>query len=108
MNQWKAITKNLTSKRNTFIYNIDPFGSSNGRERCDLPTESIRFEDWKLIIGCPGFLTDWYDLKNFSTPDVSNRDRGIKLSISDVNPNCLNPLNQTNSLNYFLFNIKGN
>ena len=108
MNQWNVITKNLTSKRNTFIYNIDPFGARNGRDRCDLPTESIRFEDWKLIVGCPGLLTDWYDLKNFTNPDITKRDRGIKLSISEVDPSCLNPLSETNFLYYFLFNIKGN
>ena len=27
MNMWNEITKNLTSKRDSFIYSIDPFGN---------------------------------------------------------------------------------
>jgi hypothetical protein len=98
---------------------------------CKLPTESIRFEltftlnsiivihpinfylsrvgDWKIIRGCPGLLTDWYNLTNFD-PSNSKTDAGIELALkNDPSLNCLDSSKPTNSTYfYFLFNIKGN
>jgi hypothetical protein len=67
-----------------------------------------RVGDWKLIRGCAGLLTDWYNLTDFNHQKI-NRDEGIRLSLTDdKTKNCL----KTDSLpdsthNYFLFNIKG-
>jgi hypothetical protein len=65
----------------------------------------IRVEEWKLIKGCAGTYTDWYNLNNF-THEYS-RAKGHELSISTKTQNCLNPENLKNStFSYFLFNIK--
>lgn len=66
----------------------------------------IRVQDWKLIRGCPGLLTSWYNLTSFNLPEEV-LDKGIELSISDENSEtCLDPENKSPK-RYFLFNIKG-
>ena len=42
MNQWHRITNNLDSRRNSFIYNIDPVGILG----CPKFTEAIRFIEY--------------------------------------------------------------
>ena len=49
VSQWHNIINNLKSKRESFIYNIDPFGNKHFSDLCDSPTESIRFEYFYLI-----------------------------------------------------------
>ena len=64
--------------------------------------------DWKIIRGCPGLLTDWYNLSNYN-PDSSPVDAGIELALTnDPSAGCLDPARPVNStFFYFLFNIKG-
>lgn len=61
-------------------------------------------DDWKLIKGCPGLMTDWYNLTDFN-PDTNQIDFGESLSISNDAPSCVNK-HGLNSF-YFLFNLKG-
>ena len=46
VNQWDSIRNNLKSKRDSFIYNIDPFGvvqtTNENAYNCDTSTEAIR------------------------------------------------------------------
>ena len=49
-----------------------------------------RVGEWKLIRGCPGFLTDWYNTTEFHFSS-DNPDEGIVI----------------NGTHYFLFNLKG-
>lgn len=43
MNQWNSIKLNQISRRDWFIYNIDPYGNKeNSKIKCDTATESIR------------------------------------------------------------------
>ena len=67
-----------------------------------------RLDDWKLIRGCPGILTDWYNLTYFDTPDISHRDIGHTLSISydPKSENCINHKSNV-TFQYYLFNIDG-
>lgn len=108
VNQWETILNNRPSKRNSFIYNIDPLGSRRSyKHHCSTPTEAIRVDDWKLIRGCPGLYTGWYNLTDYE-PDLSldNLDLGIELSIShENNQTCLRK-NRINPKRYFLFNLK--
>ena len=129
VNQWDSILKNRPSKRNSFIYTIDPLGCRrNANDKCDDSTEAIRLiadqfiwsdlyvydvylfrvGDWKLIRGCPGLYTGWYNFTDYN-PDLSlnHLDRGIELSISyEDNITCQHK-DRSNPKRYFLFNIKG-
>jgi len=101
VNQWDVITKNLDSRRKAFIYNIDPVGNLG----CSKLTEAVRDGDWKLIKGCPGIYTDWYNLTEFDLTKYQEFN-GINMSISYENPTCVDKTKPAISA-YFLFNIKG-
>ena len=69
----------------------------------------LRYKNWKLVKGCPGVvLTDWYNLTDFNTPNISSRDKGHLLSISTNynSSDCLDP--KAPKRYYFLFDILGN
>lgn len=98
VNQWDAITNNLNSRRETFIYNIDPIGNLG----CSKFTEAIRDADWKLIKGCPGIYTDWYNLTEFDL-NKYHEYHGINMSISYESASCVD--DKPAKFSYFLFNI---
>jgi hypothetical protein len=68
---------------------------------------NIRLDDWKLVRGCPGLLTDWYNLTDFNTPELNHRDHGQFLSLA-YDPESKTCLNENSNLTneYYLFNIK--
>jgi len=101
VNQWHVITKNLDSRRKAFIYNIDPVGNLG----CSKSTEAVRDGDWKLIKGCPGVFTDWYNLTEFDLTKYKQF-YGINMSISFESSTCVDN-NKPARFAYFLFNIKG-
>lgn len=100
VNQWDSITKNKPSKRNSFIYSIDPLGNLG----CSKFTEAIRDGDWKLIKGCPGIYADWYNLKEFDMSKYRSYE-GVNMSISYTDASCIDSKKSSVS-SYFLFNIK--
>ncbi|CAF0746120.1 unnamed protein product [Brachionus calyciflorus] len=104
VNQWNSIIENLESKRNSFIYNIDPIGNRQGSKLCNTSSEAIRVDNWKLIKGCPGLLTDWYNLSNFDI-DYTINEFGEFLSLNSSRQTCLSEVSDKEN-NYFLFNLK--
>ncbi|XP_074648033.1 arylsulfatase B-like [Tubulanus polymorphus] len=61
---WSNVINNKTSSRNSFVYNIDDI-FKNG---------AIRDGNYKLIVGNPGHLNDWYPV-----PKLSNHQPGLPL-----------------------------
>lgn len=70
---------------------------------CDKFTEAIRDGDWKLIKGCPGIFTDWYNLTEFDLSKYHEY-HGINISVSYESDTCVDDKPAVYS--YFLFNIK--
>ena len=110
--QHRSVWCQVRSQSLLYIHGVDQVHWNIKRQKMQKVVFNFSFfcnwrsGDWKLIKGCPGFFTGWYNTSYFGS-DYGPMDKGVSLALSDDSVDCLAPTGKVNStFDYFLFDIK--